>query len=612
MAKPFTPNFRTPAEEQTKEERNKRESRLVGALPEEYRNEEPDVSWETEQLSKSYGVYLEFNRAKSGREKDWMYMIRIGVPSGGPITPSQWALLDDLAERYGKNPEGQASLRLTTRQAVQYHWVDKPGMLAIVKEAAESGLFSLNACGDNVRNVMACPLSRHTEIFNGALLGLELAGYFQLPSEPFIKIFAVDPAELANPNPGPGTFNKDRKRFEYGPQLLNRKFKIAVGALHPNPATGRIEPDNCVELRTNDLGIFPIFESGAVRRFQVYIGGGQGEKFGKPTGAMLSLPLTAVEEERLMPVLDAVVKVHQEWGDRQNRHWARLKYVVKAMGVDWYRARVAELVGFELPAPVADLDIGARHLHHGWTHQPNNGLYAYGVWLENGRVIDDSPNGRLRTMVREMAVKYRSPLHITANQDLLFTDIPDAAREEFEADLAGHGYGQRAGEPYSRLRMFSGACVGRDTCRLAYTDSEKFEPDLIDDLEKLGWGDLAESVGITGCERQCFRPGTKSVGLVGSGLNRYMLKLGGDEAGRHQGLPLMEGEQMFLKSIPRERVADVLDTLFHFYTANREDGEDLGAFNRRIGVADLLKHFRVHPKTADLLEKSVKHDVITA
>ncbi len=612
MPKPFAPNFKTPLDEQGKAELNKRERGLDGALYEEFRDDKPDVSWETEQIAKSYGVYLEFNRAKSGKEKDWMYMIRVGVPGGGPISPEQWLLLDELAERYGKNPEGYGSLRLTTRQAVQFHWVDKAGMLAIVKAAGETGLFSLNACGDNVRNVMACPLSHHTEIFNGALLARDLGSYFQLPSEPFVKIFAVDPEALKQPATPPDSVSKKGAQFEYGPQLLNRKFKIAVGALHPNPQTGEIEADNCVELRTNDLGVFPVYESGSVKRFQVYLGGGQGEKFGKPTGAMLAQPFTVVEESRLLDVLDAVVKVHQEWGDRQNRHWARLKYVVKAKGVQWFRERVGERTGFSLEDPIADFDLGRRHMHHGWTHQPDNGLYSYGLWLENGRVVDNSPNGRLKTMIRELSQKHNSLLHITANQDLLFTNIPDAARAEFEADIASYGYGRRNGAPYSRLRMLSGACVGRDTCRLAYTDSEKFEPSLIEELEERGWGDLAESVGITGCERQCFRPATKTIGLVGSGLNRYMLKLGGDEAGRYQGLPLLDGERMFLRSIPRDRVVDVLDALFHYYAANCEEGEDLGAFNRRVGPAAIIQHLKVHPKTADLLEKPAKHDVLTA
>ena len=142
-------------------------------------------------------------------------------------------------------------------------------------------------------------------------------------------------------------------------------------------------------------------------------------------------------------------------------------------------------------------------------------------------------------MVRDCLNKYPVEFMITPNQDVLFTNIPKNSMKDFEAAVKSYGYGARNGKAYSSLALHSGACVGRDTCRLAYTDSEKFEPFLIDDLEKMGWGDMKESIGITGCERQCFRPATKTIGLVGSGVDRYQFKLFGDESSRHQGKPLI-------------------------------------------------------------------------
>ena len=213
-----------------------------------------------------------------------------------------------------------------------------------------------------------------------------------------------------------------------------------------------------------------------------------------------------------MNVLDSVVQVHQEWGDRQNRFWARIKYVVQKKGIDCYRDQVSARLGHPLGKTRPDHDYGDRQLHLRWQNQPSNGLLAYGAYIENGRITDHSPNGKLKTMIREIMQKYDIELMVTPNQDILFMNIPREVKEEFEADLKSHGFGQRNGQPYSRLRLFSGACVGRDTCRLTYTDSEKLEPILIDELEQLGWGDMAESIGITGCERQCFRPATKSIG----------------------------------------------------------------------------------------------------
>ena len=606
----FQPNFATKDADLSKEELNKLASNgMRGQLSEEFRSDTPDLSWESEQLAKSYGIYLEFNRAQTGREKDWNYMLRIAIPGGGAITGEQWLKLDELSERYTKGPSSAPSIRLTTRQAVQFHWVKKEAVIPILQSLAESRLFTLNGCGDNVRNIMSCPLSDFS-VFDGNQLARKLARFFALPTEPLVQIFAIDPNYLRETNESSERTSSDLKQFQYSPKLLNRKFKIAISGVQRDSKTGKWVADNCVELRTNDLGIAPVLEDEKLLGYQIYVGGGQGEKNGKPTLSVLSQPLAFVSEEELFPVLDAVVRVHQEWGDRQNRHWARLKYIIKKQGIAWYREQVEVTLGnrFKLNNPLENHDCGSRHLHHGWIAQPGSSLLSYGAFFENGRITDGSPNGKLKSMVRETVKKYPVHLTITPNQDLLFSNIPTQVKEAFEADLITFGYGKRNDTPYSKLRLHSGACVGRDTCRLAYTDSEKFEPFLIDELEKLGWGDLAESIGITGCERQCFRPGTKSIGLVGTGLNRYQFKLMGTEDARHQGRPLYSESfhGTYLQSVPRERIALVIDAFFRFYTQEKKTGESLGYFHQRIGEAGLISYLSQDSATADLFKIPTK------
>ena len=600
MKKSFTPNLRTPKEDYCPEELNKLSLGIKDHLFEEFRNDKPDIIWEAEQLAKSHGIYLEFNRAHTGTDKEWIYMIRISNPGGGPISPTQWEVFDSLSEKYTADPEGKTSLRFTTRQNIQFHWVKKKAVVDIVKTLAEKGFRSLNGCGDNTRNVMGCPLSRYSDIFNAWAWAQKAGAYFQLPLDPFIEIFAMDPQYLRRPD----------EFFQYGHNLLNRKFKIAFSTVHRDPQTGRIVPDNCAELLTNDLSVAPIVEKGRVASFQVYVGGGQGERNGKPSMAALGLPLAIVPEERLMQVLDAVVSIHQEWGDRQSRFWARLKYVIRKQGIAWYRDQVSARVGFPLQRPDPSHNYGDRHLHLGWQKQPGNNKLAFGAFIENGRITDASPNGRLKTMLREMTKKYNSEIMITPNQDVLFMNIPPSAKADFEADLKGYGYGRRSGNPYSSLRMLSGACVGRDTCRLTYTDSEKFEPYLIDELENMGWGEMKESIGITGCERQCFRPATKTIGLVGSGVDRYQFKLFGDESARYQGKPLIsrDGEKMYLRSVPREKVAVVIDALFKNYKENRQDNEGLGAYHRRTGADRIIEFLSQNPATAAIMIKPFTTD----
>ncbi|MGH7405671.1 MAG: nitrite/sulfite reductase, partial [Candidatus Methylomirabilales bacterium] len=448
--KEINPNLRTPPEHLSKNEHAKLASNWIrGNLSPDFRDTSvADLSWESEQLAKSHGIYLEWNRAKTGKDKEWMYMIRITIPGGGPITRGQWMVLDELSERFTVNPEGSPSLRVTTRQNIQFHWVKKEHVIEVVRGVAESGFYSLNGCGDNVRNVMGCPASPFSKIYDANAWAQKAGRYFRLPTAAFIEIFAIDPNYLRDPE----------ERFQYGPNLLNRKFKIGFAAIHLDEERQTYVPDNCVELRTNDIGIAPIVEGDGVTKFQIYIGGSQGERNGKPTFSALGEPFGIARESELLKILDGIVQVHQEWGDRQNRHWARMKYVLLKQGMNWFREQVRRVSGydFEMPNPIHDY--GSRHLHHGWMVQPSDGRLCYGAFIENGRIID-GPNGRLKAMVRCVMQKFPVQLMTTPNQDILFTNLPPEARLEFEAYLKSFRYGMRHGRPYSRLRLLSGACV---------------------------------------------------------------------------------------------------------------------------------------------------------
>src|SRR5918996_1070839 len=592
----INPNFRTDPEHYSKVEIAKINSNeLRGNLFNEFRNQHSEnISWESEQIAKSHGIYLEFNRARTGNEKDWMYMLRISIPGGGPITSEQWNILDKVADMCtiphpDTHPNAKPSLRITTRQNIQLHWVSKKNVVNTISEIAKSGFFTINGCGDNTRNVIGCPLScYYSRIFNSNKWAQKVGRYFALPTAAYVEIFEIDPNYLRK------AALQDREagvtRFDYGPNQLNRKFKIAFSAIHYVEEKKKYVPDNCVELRTNDIGVAPIInnsnadDGGKVDRFQVYIGGGQGQQSGKPTISSLGVPFGIFTEANLLRGLDSIVRVHKEWGD--------------------------------------------RNLHLGWIKQQlDDGEYlkwCYGAFIENGRIIDGSPNGHLKSMVKYLMKKYPPvQLFTTPNQHLLFSNIDNSEKGQFENDLKFFGYGVRKNiintangtevvvRPYSKLRMLSGACVGRDTCRLTYTDSEKFEPSLLDQLEDK-WGDLNESIGVTGCEKQCYRPATKSIGWVGTGSNLYQLTIGGTEDGRHQGGPLTDPytKQQYLHFVPRKDVASVTDLLFEFYIKNRSKKEErpggMGYFLRRVETKEIISYLKSNPKTAELMKKTFR------
>ena len=167
-------------------------------------NDTLDIEKESEFLSKSHGLYLEYNRAKTGTEKDWMYMVRVTVPGGGAFNADQWQILNQVADDYcHHNPYGGNSLRLTTRQNIQYHWLQKPQVMSLVQDIARTGFYTLNGCGDNVRNVMGCPLSKFTTLPGASAFELahKYGEYFRLPAAPHIQVFAVDPSLISDPRP---------------------------------------------------------------------------------------------------------------------------------------------------------------------------------------------------------------------------------------------------------------------------------------------------------------------------------------------------------------------------------------------------------------------------
>src|SRR5207249_8784792 len=151
----INPDFRTDTKDYSRVEIAKINSNeLRGDLFNEYRNHSSEnIIWESEQIAKSHGIYLEFNRAKTGNEKDWMYMLRITIPGGGPITAKQWNILDRISDRYTVGPEkayphARPSLKITSRQNIKLHWVKKMNGVEAIRDISESGSLTINGCGE--------------------------------------------------------------------------------------------------------------------------------------------------------------------------------------------------------------------------------------------------------------------------------------------------------------------------------------------------------------------------------------------------------------------------------------------------------------------------------
>src|SRR5437660_5707433 len=166
----------------------------------------------------------------------------------------------------------------------------------------------------------------------------------------------------------------------YGPTYLPRKFKIGVA--YPG--------DNCIDVYTQDIGLVAQVDGNEVTGFTVVIGGGMGTTHGKTeTYPRLATPLADITTDQVLPVVETIVTVQRDYGDRKNRKHARMKYVVEERGIEWFRAEVEQRLGYTLQLP------RAVHLHDvedhlGW-HQQGAGRWFLGLHVENGRIKDTAP-----------------------------------------------------------------------------------------------------------------------------------------------------------------------------------------------------------------------------
>lgn len=597
------PNFKTEEREFTEEEKAKLKTkglRVDGLKVKEafHDSSRDDLEKEVSIVAKSFGIYLEFHRdkMKSNSIKDWIYMVRVPIPGGGPISAQQWRVIDDISNKYTVSDaytgSPQPSIKLTTRQAIQFHHIKKRQLVDIIKDIASTGFLTLNGCGDNVRNTKGCPISKYYGILDVNALASRIAKYFKLPSELFIQVFELNENELIRRE-------GEAERFDYVDNLLPRKFKIGIAGVIKNG--DKYVVDNCVEIRSDDIGIAPIVTpEGKLNGYQIYVGGSMGENNTYPSFSALGFSLGFVDhEDELMRTLDGIVKVYQDWGDRKNRHWARLKYLVYKKGLKWLREKLREYSGVELK-PMRRIDLNTKDLHLGWLNLGEK--LGYGIFVENGRLIDNE-NGKVKSMIRYIAEKLEHvKFYITPNQHLIITEIEESEKEYVEGVLKTFNYGYRNGKPYSSLRINSTACVGFPTCKLSFTNSERFLPRLIDELERRGVGNVKFSIGLSGCVAQCSRPALHPICWIGSGYELYMLKVGGGN--NSLGEPLIDWDEnvMYLYQVPSNRLADVTEALVELYEKNKDLGEDIGEVLRKLGNKKIIEWLKSHEKTKDLMK----------
>ncbi|HKG95405.1 MAG TPA: NADPH-dependent assimilatory sulfite reductase hemoprotein subunit, partial [Gemmatimonadaceae bacterium] len=357
----------------------------------------------------------------------------------------------------------------------------------------------------------------------------------------------------------------------YGERYLPRKFKTAIA----------FADDNCCDVHSNDLG-FLVVAGGGGRRidgFNVLVGGGLGRTHNKKeTYPRLAEPLGFVTPDEVVEVAEAVVTVARDYGNRTDRRHARLKYLLDDRGIVWLREEVERRIGRALPPPAA-VEVTGIHDHLGW-HEQGDGRWFYGLFVENGRVRD-ADDVRLRSALRQVVREFDAGVHLTPQQNVLVTNIPDHERIAFEAALAD--FGVRCQSELSTVRRWSMACPALPTCGLALAEAERALPDVITALEAelraLGLAQEPLTVRMTGCPNGCARPYTADLAFVGRSPEKYQVFVGGSMLGTRLGVQLAD-------LVPRAQLVATVRPLFERYRDQRLPGERFGDFCHRVGVGN--------------------------
>ena len=527
---------------------------LAGELASTLLNPEADrFSNDDGQFLKFHGIYQQDDRDLRKTGKKFMFMIR-GRIASGILTADQYRVYDDLATQYANN-----TLRLTSRQSIQFHGVVKSGLGPLMKRINDALMTTLAACGDVNRNVMAPPTPVTESWMEEVHADSQCLSDALLPTTPSYNAIWVEGVQLNLAD------HQSHDDPLYGKTYLPRKFKTAFA----------VPPLNDVDLFTNCLGFIAIEEEGKLVGYNLTAGGGLGMSHNNPnTYPRKADVIGFLKRDQVEAVAKAVLTVHRDFGDRTDRKHARLKYVLEEKGVAWFRQELESRLGFALedPRPYRFERQGDRF---GW-HQQADGRSFLGLFVETGR-IKDTDEIRLKSALRKVVDTYDTQVRLTPSQNVILVNILPEQVEGIDQILKEHGVSTT--HEKSPIRSATMACPALPTCGLALAESERYLPGLIDRIEGLlqsrGMDREEIIVRMTGCPNGCARPYMAELGFVGRAPRKYNVYVGGNESGTRL-------NRVYLESVKDEEMESVLGGMLDRFKEGRQEGERFGDWSARV------------------------------
>ena len=509
---------------------------------------------------------LRLARGVYGQRQQGVQMVRIKLPYG-KMTLAQWKRISDVSDEYSTG-----NLHLTTRQDIQIHFVSLDRTPEMWSELEKDDVTIREACGNTVRNITASDIA-----------GID-------PDEPF----DVTPYAHA--------------MFEYflrKPvcQEMGRKFKIALSSSEKDTAL----------VFMHDLGVIPrikIIDGKEVRGFKVLVGGG--------LGAQPHLAITThefLEEDRLIPYLESVLRVFDRHGERNSRHKARIKFLIQKIGIDAFNELVVEeqlaLTQQQYPVDVSlhasqqsavdspqSVDYGPLTVdpfrYQLWKTtnvfaQKQPGYFAVYVRVANGNIGSHTS----RRLIEKLKDVIADDVRVTINQGLQFRFIKPEHLEYVYSVLDEEGF---AAAGFGSVADVT-SCPGTDTCNLGISNSTSTAialSEVIEDEFPEFLYNKEITIKISGCMNSCGQHGMASIGFHGSSLKAkgqilpaLQVLIGGGVLGSGEG----RIADKVLK-VPSKRGPDVIRVVLNDYKTNATNGETFLNYSQSKGERyyyDLLK-----------------------
>jgi sulfite reductase beta subunit-like hemoprotein len=501
-----------------------------------------------------------------GQRQPGFQMLRVKI-AAGVLKPDHLRVLAGIADDYST---GRG--HLTTRENVQFHFVKLENVPATMRRLAAAGLTTREACGNTVRNVTACPVA-------GVCPG---------------EAFDVTPYAL-----GVSRYLLRHPDFHD----LPRKFKIAF--------SGCEDDGNCAVAGIHDVGLIAQVRGAngtAHRGFKVLVGGGLGSL---PTEAAVLADF--LPEEELLPTIEAILRVFTETGNRKNKLMARLKFVLRAKGIEELRRLVAEkrkvsqapAEKFTVATPIQPSLITIASIPLSPATPKSKSNSEYDLWAEHnlmsqrqagyGAIWIKLPAGtflssQMRGLAEVLEANDLTGVRIAVNQDLVIPWVPfDRVRAIYDALRA-----QDLAEPGARTISDVTGCPGATTCNLGITRSLTLADVLSREL--LGYTDPEIQklrIKISGCPNSCGHHHIADIGFYGNvrkiGEQQapyYQLLLGGkvDASGVHFARQIL--------SVPARPIPAIVRELLLFYREARQCGESFTAWVTRTPDKAIVERLR--------------------